>query len=139
MSHFNNFDLNFLYNEKNTNFETFVINDCNNFNVHNNDLTVFSLNIRSIRKHFNELLVVLSSANIKFDIIMLSETWLDNNIGNFDIKGYNCYNHYSSLNISDGISVYIRDSIIVNDVITGGVNHCSSLDFSISYNNILIK
>lgn len=70
---------------------------------------------------------------------MLSETWLDNNIGNFDIKGYNCYNHYSSLNISDGISVYIKDSIIVNNIIIGSINHCSSLDFSISYNNILIK
>jgi hypothetical protein len=93
----------------------------------NNDLTVFSLNIRSVRKHFNKLLVVLSSTNFKFDIIMLSETWLDDNIGNFDIKCYNCYNHYSSLNISDGISVYIKDSIIVNYVITGGgaVNHCS--------------
>lgn len=102
-----NFDFNFLSNEKNTDYQTFVINDCNKFSVHNNDLTVFSLNIRSIRKHFNELLVVLSSANIKFDIIMLLETWLNNNIGNFDIKGYNCYNHYSSLNISDGISVYI--------------------------------
>jgi len=107
--------------------------------LHDNDFTVFSLNIRSIRKHFNELLVVLSSANIKFYIIMLSETWLDNNIGKFDIKGYNCYNHYSSLNISDGIKVYIKDSIIVNDVIIGGLNHCNSLDFSISYNNILIK
>lgn len=28
----------------------------------------------------------LSSANIHFDIIMLSETWLDSDIGNFDIK-----------------------------------------------------
>lgn len=83
--------------------------------------------------------MVLSSANSKFDIIMLSETWLDSYISNFDIQGYNCYNHYSSLNIFNGISVYIKDSIIVNDVITGGVNHCSSLDFSISYNGILIK
>lgn len=86
--------------------------------------TVFSLYVRSTRKHFNELLVVLSSAYIKFDIIMLSETRLDNNIGDSDIKRYNCYNHYSSLKyISDGISVYIKDSIIVNDVITGGINH----------------
>jgi len=38
--------------------------------------------------------VVLSSANIHFDIIMLSETWLDSDIGNFDIKGYYCYNYY---------------------------------------------
>lgn len=75
--------------------------------------------------------MVLSSTKFKCDIIMLSETWLDNDIGNFHIKGYNCYNHYSSLNISDGITVYIKDSIIVNDVITGEVNHCSSLDFSI--------
>jgi len=98
---FNNCDFNFLSDEKNTDYQTFVFND-------------FSRNISSTRKHFNKLLVVLNSANIKFDIIMLSETWVDNNICNFDIKGYNCYNHYSSLNISDGISVCIKDSIIVN-------------------------
>lgn len=63
-----------------------------------------------------------------------------NDIGNFDIKGYNCYNQCGgSLNISDRITVYIKDTIIVNDVISGRVNYCSSLDFSISYNNILMK
>jgi len=56
----------------------------------NNDLIVFSLNIRSIRKYFNELLLVINSAYIKFYIVMFYKAWLDNDIiGNFAIKGYN--------------------------------------------------
>lgn len=75
--------------------------------------------------------MVLNSANIHFDIIMLSETWLASDMGNFDIKGYYCYNYYTSLN-----NKYLRkflftfkNSIIGNDVILGGTNHCSSLGF----------
>lgn len=65
--------------------------------------------------------MLLSSINIKFDIIILSETWLGRDVGNFNIKGYTCYNYYSSLNISnDGISIYIKYTIIVNDVIIEG-------------------
>lgn len=57
----------------------------------NNYLDVFSLIIRSIRKCFNELLLVFKSANIKLCIVMFSKAWLDNDIiGNFGIiKGYN--------------------------------------------------
>lgn len=47
--------------------------------------------MRIIRKHFNELLVVLSTADINFDIIILSKM-LDSNTGNVDKEGYNCYN-----------------------------------------------
>jgi hypothetical protein len=47
----------------------FVINDYKHFNLLNNDITVFLLNVRRNRKYFNELVVVLNSPYIKFYII----------------------------------------------------------------------
>lgn len=85
-----------------TRYKTFVTNEWSSFNTLTNiALPGYFLWILEVGiiKHLNELLVVLSSANIYFDIIMLSETWLVSDMGNFDIKGYYCNNYYSSLNI----------------------------------------
>lgn len=38
----------------------------------------------------------------------------------------------------DRISIYIKETIVINNVIVGSVNHCSTLNFNISHNNIII-
>jgi len=70
------------------------------------------MNIRSLSKHFDELIVFLDSCNIKFDVICLYETWLADNKLDYYIDGYDNYKYYSKLNKSDGISVYINSSIL---------------------------
>jgi len=111
------------------------IYDINEIVYTNNNFSVFSMNIRSLSKHFDELIVFLDSCNTKFDVICLYETWLVDNKLDYYIDGYDNYNYYSKLNKSDGISVYINSSFQVNSVILGKIDFCSSLSIHFSNNN----
>lgn len=44
--------------------------------VHNNDISIISMNIRSINKNLDDFLVLLSRINLNFDILVFSECWL---------------------------------------------------------------
>lgn len=61
------------------NVNTEFIDNLNNLpkNIMNNNLSVFAMNIRSIISHFDELVLLLNTYALNFDIIVLSETWLD--------------------------------------------------------------
>lgn len=83
------------------------------------------MNIRSIHKHFNGLCIFLCTTDIKFDIICLFETWLEKDTFDFRIDGFSSYNYYSKLNKSDGITVFIRNSIKINSILFGEINFCS--------------
>jgi hypothetical protein len=53
----------------------------------NNSFTLLNLNIRSFNKNFDELTVILSHYNHKFDIIVLTETWMDESCANVSMDG----------------------------------------------------
>lgn len=78
--HSNGFSLNFLYNGKMLTMKHLKLITVTLLTDNNNDLIVFSLNIRSIRNYFNELLLVFNSGNIKFYFVMFSKPWFDNDI-----------------------------------------------------------
>lgn len=78
------------------------------------------------------MLVVLNSTNVNFDVIMLSETWLDKGAENVDIRNYNCLNYYRSLNMFNWIYIYIKETIVINNVTVEGIDHCSTLHFYFS-------
>lgn len=72
----------------------------------------FSLNIRSINAHLDELLLYLNSYSCVFDVIILYETWLLHDF-NFKLNGYTNINSTGLLNKSDGVSMFIKDDITV--------------------------
>lgn len=75
-------------------------------------LGIIHFNIRSIRKHFDELLVYLDSINLeKIHIIVLSETFNISNVEPFTINGFGIYYNESVFNKNDGTVVYIRDDL----------------------------
>jgi len=75
-------------------------------------INIFHLNIRSLKKHFDDLSVVLHSINIhNLDLIILSETWGYSEYG-MHIPNYQCYFNNSRLNKSDGLVIYINEKII---------------------------
>ena len=87
--------------------------DINSFNQINNkkQFSLFHLNIASLAKHKQELEVILSLLNYKFDIIGITETKIIKNIPPiFDTKidGYKCY---STPTESDkgGTILYVAD------------------------------
>ena len=54
------------------------------------EISVMNFNIRSIKGNFEQFTNILSNSKIVFDVITLTETWLDNscNLEDFAIEGY---------------------------------------------------
>lgn len=84
-----------------------------------NDLSIFHLNIRSVSKHFDEFLTIFQMLDFNFDLIIFSESWLDNTATNlFHIPGYQTHIIAPKSNKCDGIIFYIKPSLIyhVHDI-----------------------
>ena len=86
----------------------------------NDTLSLMHLNIRSIPSNLTKLVQYLSNLNVNFDIIGISETWL--NETNKDIYNLNGYNHVPLVRqdrIHGGVSLFISASIsyrILNEI-----------------------
>lgn len=88
---------------------------CENINEYNKiesetkpDFAVFHLNIRSLSKNIDELLIFLQQFNKKFDAIILSETFQIFDICLFHIDGYELVYNRGALNKNDGVVVYVK-------------------------------
>ncbi|PSN52761.1 hypothetical protein C0J52_07491 [Blattella germanica] len=91
------------------NNDTVIFQDvdvCNSYlnNVIAN-LKLIHLNIHSINKNFSEFCIMLQSFEIKFDIIILTEVWLEHDTG-YNLAGYNKYAKTNKYNKCDEILVY---------------------------------
>lgn len=84
----------------------FVDDNLDQFLFDNVALSIFSINIRSVKSHFYELTVLLSTIKNNFDIIILSEAWLSEN-NSFKLNGYTCFCTFTNLNKADGVCMYI--------------------------------
>ena len=75
-----------------------------------NGLKISFLNIVSLRKHRNELSIILHDNDI--DIIGLSETRLDENIGDAEvsIEGYKIFRNDRNAN-GGGVAIYVKDTL----------------------------
>ena len=90
-----------FYSDENLPSVNCYITDCIEFkNLLSNDksnnlLSLFCLNIRSIRNKFSSLCDLLASLTLCFSIIAITETWLTCDIDNvFSLNGYNQFNLY---------------------------------------------
>lgn len=69
-------------------------------------------NIRSLRKHHDDLINFLSILDHNFSIICLSETWLTQVDGNlFDLPGYISEHSYRGNQRSGGSAIFVNSSI----------------------------
>lgn len=64
-----------------------IVNNLSDIYSNKNLFSVFYCNICSVTLHINELLVYLNTTSHKFDIIVLTETWLSVDL-NICIDGY---------------------------------------------------
>jgi exonuclease III len=84
--------------------------DFNFFNEHSgNTFSILSLNIRSLNKNFDELTIILDSFKKQFDIIVLTETWVDESSAyGVRMPGYNVVINKKSINQNDGVVVFLK-------------------------------
>lgn len=81
--------------------------------IASNSISVLNVNIRSCRRNFPKLEYLLSLRQRNFDIITLTETWLEKNIDHcFNLNGYNKFDVYRNSH-GGGVSIYAKNNFKV--------------------------
>lgn len=75
-----------------------------------NGLTILHLNIRSMDKHFEELIVLVNELKNIPDLIVCTET-RNVNIDLYSITGYNAYYNDGNINKNDGVITYVKSNL----------------------------
>lgn len=93
-----------------------VVDDPGDFRLHridiNNSLKILTQNIRSLNKNFNGLEVFLARTTIEYDVIILTECWLQNSDFIPDLENYNYYSTTRHFNQNSGVVVYVRQNVL---------------------------
>lgn len=74
----------------------------------NTDFNMINLNIRSIRKHFDELCIFLNSLEFELNIIILTETQMRETIP-YSIPGYKTFSLPSNHTSHDGLTIFYKE------------------------------
>ena len=76
-----------------------------------NCFSTLHMNIRSLKKNFDDFIEYLSTINLSFSVIALSETWLnDSSSDSFHIPGYNFVAKSRKHRIGGGVGIFIKSS-----------------------------
>lgn len=80
-----------------------------------NGLTVLHLNVRSLHKKIDmlkEFIQVLETKNVTIDVLLLSETWLnENNDSLTHIEGYQFFHLNRKMTNGGGLAIYVSNNI----------------------------
>ena len=110
-----------------------------NDKIHKIEFSIFHINIRSIQKNFEELLVLLDNIKIAYDFIILSEAWQIHSHKNFQINDYKIHYNGANFNQNDGVVIYIHKSIIINEIIDRRINEVTFTNIQCTKNKKTYK
>lgn len=85
--------------------------DCISLISSNQNCTIIHFNIRSLKKHFEELEAFLEMYKHRFDVVVCSETWDIGDAKAYQLKGYTTIYNHGRVNQNDGVVVFIRNAI----------------------------
>ena len=91
----------------------YTLKELSTLTASHNDLSLLHMNIRSLPLQYDELVATLSSLNISFDIIGLSETWHSSGRSidiNVEIPEYS-YFTCKSQSQNGGVALYVKRSL----------------------------
>ena len=75
------------------------------------DFSLLHLNIRSLQRNINNLTNLLSSLEINFSIVGISETWLSDSFRSVDIDGFRFVHKYRQSRPGGGVGLYVSNDI----------------------------
>lgn len=102
----------------------------------NRFLNIIHLNIRSLHKNFEELLIYLQKIGTEnLDIVVLSETWNLEEVRDYYIPNFTLYYNNSKYNQNDGVVVYVKNVLnITMDIIK--LSHTNVIRITFKVNDI---
>ena len=75
------------------------------------NVSLFHLNIRSVRNKLDKFKIFLAALKTKFPVIGITETWLDDCYHCSDVQGYTFLNNYPDGRSGGGVGPYLGDNI----------------------------
>ena len=90
-------------------------------------LSIIHVNCRSLNSNFDKLNQMLNDLQHKFDIIAVSETWLNKyNSDLYSLNGFQMYNQDRDTARGGGVAIYVRENIkhTVNNGLSIAVENC---------------
>lgn len=84
-------------------------------NDFNSALNIIHVNIRGVKTNFDDFLLLLSSLDVVFDVIIMSETHIVENPLDFNINTYSVFYNDSSINWCDGTIVYVKSNLVLQN------------------------
>lgn len=76
-----------------------------------NSLCIICVNIRSIHRNLDLFLAFITTTNMRMDVIVLTECWIQSNNPPPSIEHYNMSYTKKCLNQNDGVVVYVHEEI----------------------------
>jgi len=98
-------------------------------------LNIIHLNIRSLQRNYDELVILVNSLK-NIDIIILSETFILSEVSFFAIDGYSIFYNHAEFNKNDGVVMYIKNNLNIISVDTIKLSQITLLRAIFTYNNI---
>lgn len=87
--------------------------------MNSDTLKIFTLNISSLRKHYNELVIYFKTQPIEYDIIIITESWLyEDEICRYYLPGFTLKAQCRNDKRSGGVVVYVKENMQYNSVNT---------------------
>lgn len=110
------------------------INMCNSFLSNSGHFRLLNLNIRSIHKNFDELLILLKLLHYNVDIIILTECRLGKLVNLKYIDGYTAYSTSNHKLQNDGVVVYVKNTYSVKKITEIDLPGSNTLQLDINVN-----
>lgn len=83
---------------------------CRSVLTSNYNFKLIAFNVRSINKNFDAFLVCLHRMSVQFDVIILTECWLNETTIIDGIPGYTPHHTKNNINKNGGVVAYIKNS-----------------------------
>jgi len=105
-------DKNISTNDEKLDCRYYTASEFNKSFPNSNNFSLYHVNLRSIPNNIDKLTYFLEEINLRFNIIAISETWLqEHNTSLYNLRGYNHEYSIRDKRIGGGVSLFISKSI----------------------------
>ncbi|KAL4702677.1 hypothetical protein ACJJTC_001836 [Scirpophaga incertulas] len=111
--------------------DSILVGDLNSLQVYrtkfNNSLKILVQNIRSLNKNFTDFEVFLARCKVNYDVIVLTECWLQYNNNVPELESFRHFSTTRYLNQNSGVVVYVRENLKYVHVYEPMIDDCDCL------------
>ena len=114
-----------FYNSVNIDCQYYTMNKFNDSNFNNRGISLVHFNARSLKCNFNSICDCINNLNYSFDVIAISETWIDDSfdVNYINIDGYNLYHINRNYKKGGGVALYVKNNLKCKLIVEQSVAH----------------